>query len=392
MRWSQALRRHTVAVQFGIGVVYTAPRDYTGNPMAIGNDAQNKPQTTGTEGRRRRGRGRTGGGGAGMAGAMAPGAPPGAVPGAGMMPGMPGMPGTGGGAANGARATLDYYTGELGESLLEKLEAKVDEGVFGDVQREMDMPTAAPANQGMAGMVAGAPGMAPPGGPGEDGAEPGFDGAPAVGGAGRGKDEAGSIRPGMTFLGNAASKEALEKKAREQGLDVLIVFDVKVQRPGKTKIVSNSTKISVLLVDRPQDVPVHTSVVLTNVKVAAEREKDRDGDPVDEEIDKLIAKLEAYTSPTGTPQTLKVGPFLESLAPQHAANRVTNLTASPSEAPLRDLAEIKLYHSKKLISDQQFQDAAKVFLKDKAELLAKGKEDERRKALDSMLPKKVAKR
>lgn len=391
MRWAPALRRHTVAVQFGIGVVYTAPRDYTGNPMAIGNDAQNKAQNTGTQGRKRRGRGGAGGG-AGFAGPMAPGAPPGVA-----MPGMPGMPGAGGGAASGSRSSLDYYTGELGESLLEKLEAKVDEGVFGDVQREMDMPAAAPANQGFtaAGAFPGAPGIdAAAGGPGEDGpgAEPGFDDAPAVGGAGRGKDEAGSIRPGITFLGMASSKEALEKMAKEQGVDVLIAFDVKVQRPSKTKIVSNSTKISVLLVDRPQDVPVHTSVVLTNVKVAAEREKNRDGDPVDEEIDKLMAKLEAYTSASGVPQTLKVSPFLESLAPQHAANRVTSLTASPTDHPLAVLAEIKLYHSKKLISDQQFQDAAKVFLRDKAELLAKGKEDERRKALDSLLPKKVAKR
>jgi hypothetical protein len=236
-------------------------------------------------------------------------------------------------------------------------------------------------------MMAAAPGMAPPGG------EPGADGgaAPASGGN-RGKDEVGAIRPGITFLGMASSKEALEKMAKEQGVDVLIAFDVKVQRPGKTKVVGNSTKISVHLVDPPQNVPIHTSVLLTNVKVAAEREKAKDGDPVDDEIDKLIAKLEAYVSPTGTPQTLKVSPFLDALTPQQAANRVTNLAASQSEFPLRDLAEIKVYHSKNLITDQQFQDAAKVFLKDKSELLAKGKEDERRKALDSLLPKKVAKR
>jgi hypothetical protein len=347
--------------------------------LAIANDAKNNPHTTGTEGRRRR----SGRSGAPGGAPMAPGGPPGMA-----MPGMAGMPGAGGGAGSGTRSSLDYYTGELGKSLLEKLEAKVDEGIFGNVQGEMGMPTAGPANPGM---MVGAPAMAPPGG--EPGAEPGGgDGAAPAGGGARGKDEAGAIRPGITFLGNAATKEALEKKAKEQGLDVLILFDVKVQRPGKTKIVRNSTKISVLLVDRPQEIPVHTSAMLTNVEVAAEREKDKDGDPVDEEMDKLIAKLESYTTAAGTPQTLKLSPFLETLAPQHAANRVASLTASPTDQPLAVLAEIKLYHSKKLISDQQFQEAAKVFLKDKADLLAKGKEDERRKALDSLFPKKVAKR
>jgi hypothetical protein len=64
------------------------------------------------------------------------------------------------------------------------------------------------------------------------------------------------------------------------------------------------------------------------------------------------------------------------------------LTASQSDDPLRDLVEIKFYHSKKLITDQQFADAAKALLSDKAEHLSKGKEDERREALTAFLPKK----
>ncbi len=380
MRWSPALKRHTVAVQFGIGVVYSAPRDYTGNPMAIGNDASNKPQNAPATGRRRRG-GRGGGGGP-MApmGPMAPGV---AMPGV----GMPGMPGASGGQSSGVRGTLDYYTGELGETLLTKLEEKLDAGMFGDVQREMNLPATAPANQG----VAAAPG-AFPGAPVADGlaGAPG-EAAPAVGGAG--KAELGAIRPGIIFLGTASSREALDKKAQEQGLDVLIVFDVKVQRSTKSKIVSNSTKISVLLVDRPQEVPIHTSATLTNVKVAAERDKEKDEDPVDQEIDRLIARLETYTTATGAEQTLKVSPFLDTLQPQHAANRVASLTASPTDHPLAVLAEIKVYHARKLITDQQFQDAAKAMLKDKADLLAKGTEKERREALAALLPKAaVAKR
>ena len=300
---------------------------------------------------------------------------------------MPGMPSAGGSTGSGARGTLDYYTGELGEKLLAKLEEKVDEGMFGDVQREMGMPTAA-ANP----MAVAAPATAPPGGD-EPGGEPGADGAaPAAPAGGNGKDQPGSIRPGITFVGMASSREALEKMAAEQGVDVLITYDVRIQRAGNTKIVNNTTKISFNLVERPNEVPIHTSAALTNVKVATEREKSKDGDPVDDEIEKLIAKLESFVTPTGTPQTLKVSPFLDALTPQHAANRVINLTSSQSEFPLRDLAEIKVYHAKKLITDQQFQDAAKVFLKDKAELLAKGKESERKEAVAALLPRGPVKR
>jgi hypothetical protein len=402
MKWSAALRRPTVAVQFGIGVVYSAPRDYTGNPMAIGNDAQNKPAANeggGGEGRgRRRGKG-------GPPGPGGPGAGPGGFPGApgaaGGFPGapggpggFPGAPGAGGGAASGARGELEYYTGELGKQFLEKLEEKIDEGLFGDVQREMGAAGNAPAG-GFAG-AAGFPGA--PGGLGGAiaGAAPddiaGGGGAPAAGGGQRSSkgSEPQGIRAGVTFLG-IGSKEALEKKAREHGLDVLVLYEVNVLRPGKTGVVNNTTKIKLMLVDQAEEAPIHTSAALTNVKVANDREKGKDPDPVEDEIGKLVAKLEAYRTPEGQDQTLKVGPMPENLTAQPVANRVTSLSASQSDNPLRDLAEIKFFHAKKLITDQQFQDAAKAILKDKADLLNKGKEDERRQALVSLLPKKPKK-
>ena len=398
-KWSPALRRPTVAVQFGIGVIYTAPRDYTGNPMAIGNDAQNKPTATegSGEGRsRRRGKGGPpgpGGPGAGPGGFPgAPGAPggfPGAPGGPGGFPGAPGASGAG----SGGRGELDYYTGELGKKFLEKLEEKIDEGLFGDVQREMGAAANAPAG-GFAG-AAGFPGA--PGGFGGAiaGAAPddvAGGGAAAAGGGQRSSkgSESQGIRAGITYLGTG-SKEALEKKAREQGLDVLVLYEVNVLRPGKTGVVNNTTKIKLMLADQADQAPIHTSTALTNVKVANEREKNKDPDPVDDEITKLVAKLESYRTPDGQEQTLKVGPMPENLTAQPVANRVTQLTASQSDNPLQDLAEIKFYHAKKLLTDQQFNDAAKAILKDKADLLNKGKEDERRQALASLLPKKPKK-
>jgi hypothetical protein len=405
MKWSAALRRPTVAVQFGIGVVYTAPRDYTGNPMAIGNDSQNKANPNSTEGggegggrRSRRGKG----GAPGPGGPMGPGAGPGGFPGAPGAPGgfpgapggFPGAQGANGGAASGGRGALEYYTGELGTLFLEKLEEKIDEGLFGDVQREMGA-----AGNANAGGFAGAGGF--PGAPGAfggdiaGGAAPddvAGGGAPAAGGGqrnGKGSEPQG-IRSGITYLGTG-SKDALEKKAREQGLDVLVLYEVNVLRPGKTGIVNNTTKIKLMLVDQADEAPIHTSVALTNVKVANDREKGKDPDPVEDEIGKLIAKVESYVTAAGQEQTLKVGPIPENLTAQPVANRVTNLTASQSENPLRDLAEVKFYHAKKLLTDKQFQDAAKAILKDKAELLSKGKEDERRQALASLLPKKLKK-
>ena len=410
MKWSQALRRPTVAMQFGIGVVYLAPRDYTGNPMAIGNDEKNKPTQTASSGRRRRGRG-NGGGGPGFpmgpgAGPMGPGGvgPPGGFPmgaGGGGPPGgfpmgagsFPGAPGAAGGPAGGAsvRSALDYYTGELGEKLLEKLEEKIAEGAFGDVQQVMGQRAAAPA----AGF-AGAPGAFPPASGiadagGVPGGEPMDDAAAADGSIGGGAAPQTSspegLRPGITYLG-ADERDALEKKAREQDVDVLILYEVNVRRPGKTGVVGNSTKIRVTLVERPDDPPIYTTPALVNVEVASAREKDKEPDPVDDAIDKLMAKLESFTSPTGQELTLKLGPMPENLTPQPVANRVTNLTSSKSDNPLRDLVEIKFFHSKKLINDQQFQEACKAILADKAEMLAKAKEAERREALTALLPKK----
>ncbi|HZL90371.1 MAG TPA: hypothetical protein VFB96_18540 [Pirellulaceae bacterium] len=401
MKWSAAMLRPTVAVQFGIGVIYTAPRDYTGNPMAIGNDAQNKPNPSATEGggegggRRSR---RNKGGPPGPGGPMGPGGFPGAPGAGGAFPGapgapgaFPGAPGANGGAPSGGRGGLDYYTGELGKAFLEKLEEKIDEGFFGDVQREMS----APGNNANAGGFAGGVGF--PGTPGGFGGIAGGapddvagGGAPAAGGGqknGKGSEPQG-IRAGITFLGTG-SKEALEKKAREQGLDVLVLYEVNVQRPGKTGIVSNTTKIKMELVDRPEEVQIHMSTSLNNVKVANDREKDKEPDPVDDEIGKLVAKLDSYRTPDGQEKTLKVSAMPDGLTPERAALRVTNLTSSPADDPLAVLAEIKLYESKKLITKQQFDDAAKAILKDKADLLNKGKEEERRQALASLLPKKA---
>jgi hypothetical protein len=411
LRWAPApLRRPVVALQFGIGVAYSAPPDYKGNPMAIGNDEQNKPQQTGEGGEGRRGRRSRGGppgafpGAPGAPGAF-PGAPgaPGAFPGApgapGAFPGAPGFGGGEGGSQSGPRGELDYYTGELGMSLLERLEEKMLEGVFGDAIRELELPT--PGSGGNAGGgfrgfpgapagigAPGAPmGIGPPGAAAGIGAPDGGDGGIAPGGGGGGAGRANGkpgepqgIVPGITYLGHG-SEEAIERKAKEQGVDVLILYDVKVARPGRTGVVRNTTKIRVTLVARPNDPPLHSSASLTNVEVAAERDKGKDDDPVDVEMNKLFAAIEK----------LKVAP-MPGLNTAIAEKRVTDITSSAPDNPLLTLVEAKYYEAEQLISAEFFANAAKAVLGDKAQALKAGKEEERKAALAQYLPRKVRQR
>ena len=376
MKWSNARLRPVVASQFAIGVEYKAPSSYTGDPMAIGNDANNKPANTGEGGSRRsrRGRGGAGGGPSGPPGGYA-GMPmgPGVAAGGGP-PGMPGMGmgmgmGMGGNAGPDARAGLKKYTGELGTRLVEKLEEKIAEGVFGDALNELKSSGGANAQAG------GYPGM--PGMPG-----PGMPGAGGASAAAAKPGDPQGIVPGITWLGTD-DEDALEKKAREIGADVLILYEVTITKSPKSTVVGNTTKIKALVLTDAAPELLHTSASLSNVKVAAEREKNKDPDPVDEEIGKLATKLE---------EEFKLAPMPTGLTPERAAQQVVRISSSPADDPLAVLAEIRLYHAMKLITDEQYATAVKSLVKNKADVLVKdGKEEERKEALADLLPKQIKK-
>ena len=396
IKWSAGLKHPVLAVRIGIGINYAAPSIFTGDPQPIGRVKElpggggglggggGMPgMPGGGEGRRGR---RGGGGGAGGMPGM-PGMP--GAGGAGGMPGMPGMPGAGGGgaAAGDGRGLIDFYTGEFGTKLLESLESRILDGKFGDVLKDFQ----GPGNAGGAGGAGGMPGM--PGMPGAGGAGgmPGMPGMPGVGGGAGGMPGAGGpaggagnarepkgIMPGLVVLGTGG-RDSLEKRAKDQNLDLLFIFEVKVSQSPRTEIVNNTTTLKLYAVQKPGEV-VFTSTGLNALTVTKQREKPKDKDPVDVEVERALGVIDKSFVVSEMP----------GLQPEHALRRVNLISSSQEAEPLSHLVEIRAFKAMRLISGQQFQDGVKGLIgPEKAEALLKsGKEEDRKPALASFLPRK----
>jgi hypothetical protein len=319
-----------------------------------------------------------------------PGMPAGAgMPGMGAgMPGMAGgMPGMGGGAGSGAAADgkglVDYYTGEFGTKLIESLESRILDGKFGEVLKDFEGPAAAGGRAGgMPGMPGMAGGMMPPGGmmPGAPGGAGGI-GAPGGGGARGGaadnSREPKAVMPGLVVLGTG-NKDSLERKARGQNLDVLIIFEVKVAQSPKNNIVTNTAKLSIYAVQKPGEV-VFTSAGINAVAVTKQREKPKDNDPVDVEVERAMAAVDKSFTVTEMPT---------GLTPERALQQVIRISSSQEAEPLAHLVEIRAFKAMNLITSQQYQDGVKGLIgPEKAETLLKSdKEEDRKPGLASFLP------
>jgi hypothetical protein len=377
MKWSDGLKHPVLAVRIGIGVTYAAPSGFTADPQPVGRVKEIPGAGGGGVGGPAGGKGRRGAAGRGGM----PGMPGAGMPG--MAGGMPGMPGMGGGqaAATEGRGLIDYYTGEFGTRLIESLESRIIDGKFGEVLKDFEGPAngkggGAGGMPGMPGMPGAAGGM--PGMPGAAGGMPGMPGAPGggAGAAGNSRDPKG-IMPGLVILGTGG-KDSLEKKAKEQNLDLLFIFEVKVSQNLKTEIVNNTSTLRLFAVQKPADV-AFTSTGLNAVGVTKQREKPKDNDPVDVEVERAMVALDKFA--------VKEMPALQ---PEHALHRVEVISSSQESEPLAHLVEIRAFKAMRLISDQQFLDGVKGLIgPEKAEALFKSDKEEDRKAiLASFLPRK----
>ncbi|MFN0016920.1 MAG: hypothetical protein ACKVP0_01605 [Pirellulaceae bacterium] len=384
MKWSTGLKHPVLAVRIGVGITYGAPAGFTGDPQPVGRVKEMSAAGGGgaMPGMPGGGEGRRGkrGGGPGMPGMPGGGMPGGALPGGGM-PGMPGM-GGGGSSPTDGRGQIDYYTGEFGTKLIESLESRISEGKFGEVLKDFEGP--ASAGGGGAGRMPGMPGGAGmPGMAGGAGAMPGMPGGmPGAGGgaaaAGNSKDPKG-IMPGLVVLG-LGGKDSLEKRAKDQNLDLLFIFDVNVKQSAKTDIVNNTTTLRLYVVQKPGEV-AFTSTGLNAVGVTKLREKPKDKDPVDTEVERAMVAADKFAV-TDIPAALQ---------PEHALQRVTRISGSQESEPLIHLVEIRAFKAMRLISVQQFQDGVKGLIgPEKGETLLKSnKEEDRRAVLASFLPRKT---
>lgn len=152
LSWFDAIKRPAMALRWGIGIQYNAPRNYSGGPSTIGRIVQGQQQPN------------SGGNNAGGdPSAPQPGAPP--------------------------QTVLEYYTGELGTKLLDGLRTRSEQGQFGEVLK----------------LIAGTPGV------NANTSSPPVDrnGKPIV-------PKVQSLAPGIVFLGQGKDKDLLAKAKEEE--------------------------------------------------------------------------------------------------------------------------------------------------------------------------------
>lgn len=380
-RWVPYLKKPVMAVRWGVGVSYNPPRGYTGHPSPIGyepapsNAAPMNPSGGGQDQPRRRrvfGQGRQQQNqGSGQPSYGSGGQP--SQPAASTAPSQP-------------AELLTYYTGELGEKIVEVLTERMEDGKYGDVLARALESYEAPAatNNNNTGSGSASPGSYPPPGyPGTSGGAPGGE-QPAK----AEKFEPGGVMPGVVMLGEGSERELI-KEADDQQVDFLIILDVSV-RPSH-KAASNTTKFRVLSLEKaktpaanppaegakPREIFVSKSINSHRVETAREEDEE---DPLETEIDGFAAAIDAEVT---------AGPLPDKLTPEVALKRANFLTTQEVESPLANLAEIRCYRVKELIDDAQLAELyGKILGPEKAKKLLSGKtEADKQAALNKWLHK-----
>jgi len=182
------------------------------------------------------------------------------------------------------------------------------------------------------------------------------------------------LAPGIVFLG-AADREALLYAARQDGTDVLLLYDVRT-KPTREEAIWNQTSIQVIDVLRGEK--LYETAPLVNLRVEIVREDQPKDDPVEVEIEKLLKFLD---------EKYALGPLPEHMEPKHAAGRVQKLAAERTSNPLPALVEMRFYHKRELLSREQLLAGYQALIGEQAAAkLLDGSESERIAALSRWLP------
>jgi len=395
-RWIAALKKPSLGVRWGLGVTYNPPKNYTGHPSPVGYEppaaptnntpggigptpgspsgGQAKPKKSHVFGQRDRdqqGYGGQPGGASSPSNQPTQDKPPPSHP--------PGDP----------AGFLSYYTGEVGEKVVEVLSKRMTSGTYGPVlQHAADVFGSGPApasNNNFPGGIGPMPGgMAPPNsvGPVPGGIGPsGAPGGPNNPAPKQDKFKVGSIVPGVVMLGEG-SEARLVEAAEEQQVDFLILFEVSVRKSNKDA--TNNTKFRVISLDKAKLPPAATTAegekpreifvsgTINSKRVESAREGNKD-DPLEEEISGFEQAIDSEIVVT------RLG---EKVSTEEVALKRATYLASKSENQLANLAEIRQYQVAKLITDA---DAAglyeKILGKANAEKLLKAKTESDRAAV-----------
>jgi hypothetical protein len=381
MQFSPHLRKPALVTRIGVAVVFSSqPANFEGHPQPIGS-TQLEAGIASLEQRANEARGGGGEGGGPRRSGRNFGRPGGQnAGGAEAAPALAGSDGGyGGGDGQNAMPTspaeeIAYFTGELGEKLLEALRKRLEAGAFGNVYRDAlkEAPLVANNNQDESGGYPG--GSAPPGAdqsgsgpprggrssrPGAGAGPPAGQGAPGVGvgiaGSGDGQsggegDQTGGIvtgqlAPGIEFLGAAQNIKELGDLVKASSVDAVIFFEVRVRPAGAVAFVNNDTSFRVVSAGELNK-PLFTSATLNNKKVHELRKKKTGEDPVDKEINAAMAALDDTT------KGFKHIP-LPALTSEQAMRRLKSVIAQKPQDATQLLLEARLFVAKKLLKPDE---------------------------------------
>lgn len=202
---------------------------------------------------------------------------------------------------------------------------------------------------------------------------PGAMGMTLGSGTGSGADAQGprSVLPGVTLIAIGNARE-LVTKAKEAGVDVLCVFRISIKLNPRVNLVTNETSLAIYEVGTGKE--TFSTRPLNNILVQRNR---AEGKPDD--VDTTLKALFEHVD-----QNWRLGP-LPQLTPEQVLTRLRSLIREPSgDDPLAALTEVRLYHSRGLLQDDNLTIAYQQLLGDDqvASTLLTGTEEERQAIVD----------
>jgi hypothetical protein len=310
--------------------------------------------------------------------------------GEGMMMGRPGS-----GSQNKANVKKEHalydLTGGFGEAIIAGFQERWTAGNFGSVFNDVEKfvpKTPLGNNNGMGMNGMGMAGMAGMGMGGMRGGPPaGMDGMGMGGEAGMGMGGEGPsapqerimpgsvVVPGMVYIGTSEKQTDLMKKAEDRGVDLVFLFDVKVSPPNRLNgIVQNEAKVRIVSL---KGEPLARSSELLNTEVERALMRANGEDEVAKATEKFFAQLDSK---------IKFGD-MPALKPEHAKAQLVRVLSNSKLGKLEKLFEVALYHSMKLITDDEKLTACLIVMEgSEGESVANGRPEDKQSVLDKLLP------
>ncbi|QDV69163.1 hypothetical protein Poly24_28780 [Rosistilla carotiformis] len=371
--WSNATKRPTWGLRVGVGINNAAVK-HSGNMHPVRSDMKEPKEEP---------RKRNTGGGPGAEG------PDLQAMGSGDGMGM-GMPAAVSGDPSGE---IEQHVGLVGEIALDLFAENFSNGDFGTVFANVSAVEPEPAKTTGRGHEA-APGemageMLEAAGASEamenmsaDGSEGLMAGNPAAAGGGIAgglgfSDGPPRVRPGLVYLGVNRPKELLEK-AKQAGLDAFMQIDVSVTKNEVNGWVYNESSVRWVLVSTGR--PIGRASKKINNKSVYQAMESRKLDPVEMVREDLVGAFK------GGMDDLRLKP-MPSLTPEMVKARVGSLIMSPPENPLEALAEVRMYASQGLLTDEQVALAFDLMMGDDGLILSNGPMEQRVELIEPSTPK-----